>query len=233
MFFKKKAYEDEDDVKTSRLKLWHKVAIGIFALCFVFLFIPQSAIENLVNKANNDEQEIPEEQQVLEVLEEDSEGNFKFDTVFGGTDYKEEYDAFWAENTLEGHELLEEHLSTTDLGAIFDSITPVGVQEDDIVEEIIPENPFSLSMLETADRIRFSTMADRVCIGVVQDVYVVSWIKGTDFIFVDDYSDKYFDDYYFTRQMLHFGKSVTNSFSVGNVKVEEFDKFTILYVGGN
>lgn len=235
--FKRKSKEIEDGTENKKASVFLKVGVVVFILVFVLILIPEEWFEKktqeLENKNVSSEIDTYEQQGVLEIIEQSSDGAVKFNTVFGGTDYKAEYDAFWAENELDGHTLLEEHLSATDLSTLFDELSSVSVVTDDtIVEEVYPENPFTLDMLETADYIKFSSMADRVCIGVIQDYYVVSWIRGTAFVFVEDYRNRFFDEYYFARQMLHFGKSVTTGFDANNIRIESFDRFNVVYVGG-
>ena len=234
----RKRKSDEDYEEKSKASGIFKVSIVIFILVFVLLLIPEEwfeeKVEEIEQRDSATEDSGREEQEVLEIVGQSPDGAIRFDTIFGGTDYQAEYNAFWSENTLEGHESLEEYLSATDLDTIFSEVPTGSSQtEGSLIADVLPENPFSLSMLKSADYIRFSTMVERVCIGVVQNYYAISWIKGTDFIFVDDYSERYFDDYYFTRQMLHFGKVVADGFSTDSVKVEEFDRFTIIYIGGN
>lgn len=226
-----------------KMKGWYIVAGVLTAVAIALACIPTHTYEakiketedEIVGKATADEKI---DAGGLIIVGQTKQGSYKFNRIFGGTNYKGEVSKYEAEHPTLGYQTLEDALNERDLAHDFeplvvssevkasiydgkkgrDFITVFGSTDFETYYPIV-EDVFEISGVEVA--------------GVIKDYYLLLWYPDTDIFFLLDYSDMIFSENRWKEQLYHIGNGHTFSLFKEYCKEEVIDGKTVYFVGSN
>lgn len=240
-------------MKSKEIPYGYIICIGIAIISVALICIPDSVFEKKADKLNQEADAsssfvVPEDVDkskagsfeeetdtasgtsggTLQVIEHEN-GYVQFNTVYGGTNYEEEYSELCSSYPDMKFDDVVEQLSELDLDNIFNSIS---YSEDPLEFErefwVGSSADFTLDKL-SEDGVSINEGV--VVCAVVDDFYVVNWLRGSNYFIVEDWRGRAFPDKYFTSQMVHLGESVKPFVKTDFMYQEEKQGYTFIFSG--
>lgn len=187
------------------------VCISVIIVCVVLICIPDSIFEDKTEEIvrgelpNSSESSIMSEESKspLQIIYS-SDGYVQFNTVFGGTDYEDEYKHLKDSYPSYDFDSALVELGNLDLDTEFDALQ-YSEDNNEIRREYSEQNvsDFSITSLEGNSGVRFQEGV--LTCAVLNDYYVVYWLRDTDYFIVEDWRNVLFTEDYFIQHMVHLG----------------------------
>lgn len=218
-----------------RFKRWHIVVCVLAVICIVLACIPTSVYVKRADFADNGdatEESSTDSGAVLYAVSDDSEGTYRFNTAYGGSDYEAEQSALKEKYPDLDLDKLQDYFGQQDFRSIFEELNYTDESVTDMADRVqtsIGGSEFDTDILENYTDIYINDGV--IPVAVIANYYVVSWIPDTGFYFVEDRSDSVYSQQYYKNQMVHLGKDTGVSFESKHISQVETDFGYVIYLG--
>lgn len=218
-----------------RFKRWYIVVCVLAVICIVLACIPTSFYVKKADFADNGavtEESSTDSGEVLYAIPDDSEGTYRFNTAYGGSDYEAEQSALKEKYPDLDLDKVQDYLGQQDFRGIFEKLNYTDENATDVTDRVqasIGGSEFDTDILNNYTDIYINEGV--IPVAVIADYYVVSWIPDTGFYFVEDRSDSVYSQQYYKNQMVHLGKDTGLSFEPEHISQVETDFGYVIYLG--
>lgn len=213
------------------------ICIAVIVACIVLICIPDSIFEDKTEEIVRGE--LPESSESSIMSEEPknplqvifhSNGYVQFNTVFGGTDYEDEYQRLKDSYPSYDFDSALAELGSFDLDSEFDALQ-YSKDSDEIRREYSEQkvSDFTITSLEGNSGVRFQEGV--LTCAVLNNYYVVYWLCNTDYFIVEDWRNVLFTEDYFIQHMVHLGVESDLSLKSEFSKVVSRGRYTFVFKG--
>lgn len=224
-----------------KLKVWYIIAGVLMAVAIGLTIIPTHTYETKIKETEDEILGKTDGSERVDaggliIVGQTKEGSYKFNRIFGGTNYSGEVSKYEEAHPKLGYQSLEDALKAEDLNAKFDALN---FDEKEVLEYYANKTGIDTVTVGSVEAFN-STMetepfkfivADTTVVGIINDYYLLVWYADTDTFFLVDGRDMLFSEDYWGNQLFHIGKTYEFNFYVRHYDTCVLDGRQVYFVG--